>query len=85
MREVYVGLGECNPVDMTIGTKIKMQRAFSAGKRAYGWAPQTFLLLKKPHLKKKRRKKKRRKLVVVYSVTMMAVTIKTPNRNMNRT
>ena len=44
MRKSYVGLGECNPIDLTVATKIKSQRAFSAGISVYGWHPQTFLL-----------------------------------------
>ena len=36
MRKSYVGLGECTPVDLTVATKIKSQRAFSAGMSVYG-------------------------------------------------
>ena len=44
MRKSYVGFSECTSIDMTVATKLKMQRAYSAGLSVYQWHPQTFLL-----------------------------------------
>ena len=44
MRKSYTDLSECPPVDTTIATKLKAQRAFSAGTSVYSWHAQTFLL-----------------------------------------
>ena len=44
MRKSYTDLSECPPVDTTVATKLKAQRAFSAGMSVYSWHAQTFLL-----------------------------------------
>ena len=44
MRKGYTDLSECPPVDTTVATKLKAQRAFSAGMSVYSWHAQTFLL-----------------------------------------
>ena len=44
MRKSYTDLSECTPVDTTVATKLKAQRAFSAGMSIYSWHAQTFLL-----------------------------------------
>ena len=44
MRKSYTDLSDCPPVDNTVATKLKAQRAFSSGMSLYSWHAQTFLL-----------------------------------------